>query len=319
MPIATSETTVAEFFATSYRPSRNLRSPTVAQYEVQIRHLDRQLGRRARISDLSDELICATMSALMTRGDDAQTANKVRLHINSIWRLAEERELLQKRPRNKKYRVDLRAPIAWLPEEKQLMIDTAMRLEHYVGDVPAAHWWLTILLFQLCTGLRIGASFCVPTANLDLNGGLVQVPATHQKHRCDQTLDLWPGLVHWLRELRLAERGVETIFGDWPSGIRCWNDHFADLYVQAGWFKSREAVPREYKSHILRKTLASEIFAQAGIEAARERLGHSTITVTLRYIDPRYTRQVRIGELVPDPSPAQLPTTTLKLFRAAVG
>ena len=41
-----------------------------------------------------------------------------------------------------------------------------------------------------------------------------------------------PADKYWLRELRLEERGVATVLGDWPFGIRALRDHYTDLFVE---------------------------------------------------------------------------------------
>lgn len=313
------QTTLRQFFRAHYLPAHNLRPASVTQYEVQINHVDRHVGRPARLDDLSDELLYAIMQRLVAGGDGATTANKLRLHINALWRSAEELGLVDRLPRNKRYRVDLDVPVALMPEELDAILAAAGERTGFVGDVPAGQWWLTAVLFYYDLGARKSATFAVPTANLDLARGEVLLPPELQKQRRGQRLDLHAGVVRWLRELRLAERKVATVLGDWPYTIRCFTDHFAELFVEIGMFPTGEAVPRAYKLHILRKTLASQIYAAEGIEAARERLGHSSTTVTWRYIDPRYSRKMRISEIVRDPSPARLATSPLKLFRGQAG
>ena len=76
-------------------------------------------------------------------------------------------------------------------------------------------------------------------------------------------------------------------------------DHYTKLVlVPAG-------IPNDpkHKFHCLRRTLGSELKAKGGLGIAKEILGHSAESVTLRYIDPRYESRPQVPELVPDPLP----------------
>jgi integrase len=319
----TPQTPAREFFIVGYLPSRNLRPASRLQYEIQIGTLERfsrESGRGLlRLESFTNELIYAAMQWQLDAGLEATTANKLRRHANALWNEACEQGILKTRPRNKKYRENLSAPIALMPDELEKLLAAAGERVGMVGDVPAGQWWLTAVLFVYSLGARIGAAYQVPTRNLDLVRGEVLVTADTQKQREDQSLDLFVGVVYWLRELRLAERGIATVLGDWPYKIDALRRHYTDLFVESGLYPRREDVPRNLKFHALRKTLASQLFVEGGMAAACERLGHSSTLVTQRYIDPRYKRKQRIGDLVKDPSPARLPNPTLKIHRDAAG
>jgi len=338
---ATPETTLAAYLTHHFLAAKNLRPTSRFQYEVQLRNLQkfadsvrqRELAaahaagveladdpaRALTLGDLSDELVYGAMQWQVSSGLSATTANKLRRHINAIWNLACEAEILSKRPRNKPYRANVAEPIALMPDELDKLLEAASLREGYVGEVPAGQWWMTAILFVYSLGARITAAYEVQTARLDLDRGEVVLTAETQKQRREQRLDLFPGVVYWLRELRLKERGVRTVLGDWPFQIGALRKHYTRLFVEAGLYQRAADVPRNLKFHALRKTLASQLFAAGGMPAACERMGHSSTQVTERYIDPRYKRQVRINELVKDPSPARLAKPILKIHRGEAG
>lgn len=318
------ETTLVDYFRRHYLPAKNLRESSRFQYEVQLRNLHKYaatLGATEplRLADLSDGLVYGAMQWQVANELPATTANKLRRHINAIWNLACELEVLPKRPKNKAYRENLAEPLALLPEELDKLLDAAGQRDGYVGEVPAGQWWMTAVLFVYSLGARISAAYEVQTAKLDLDRGEVSLLAETQKQHREQRLDLFPGVIYWLRELRLKERGVKTVLGDWPFKIGWLRVQYTRLFVEAGLFKEAKDVPRNLKFHALRKTLASQLFAAGGMPAACERMGHSSTQVTERYIDPRFKHKVRINELVKDPSPARIARPTLKIHRADAG
>lgn len=331
---ATPATSLRDYLELFYLTARNLRPDTRTEYLVQVANLERfwadYLAERSApsapltLADLSDELVYAAMSWQLARGREAETANKLRAHVNALWRAAHEAGLVARLPKNKKYRVNRKDPIALLPDELDRLLAAAAARTGTVGceetgDVPAGQWWLTAVLFIYSLGSRISAAYYCPTANLDLERCEVLLPAAIQKQRRDQRLDLLPGVVYWLRELRLAERRVSTVLGDFPFKIRTLRKDYTRLFVEAGLYAKEQDVPKKLKFHALRKTLASQLYAAGGMPVACERLGHSSPQVTERYIDPRYKQTLRLAELIKDPSPKRLPTPTLKLYRDAAG
>lgn len=313
-------TTLLEFYNRFYQPAKHAgdkHRTTCIQYRVQIANINKffrlQLAaagleaRYVELGDLCDELITGAMNWQVERGRSRTTANKLRGHINAVWNFATRQFAKQgitlARPDNDKYRVDTSEPLAFLPDELQRILDACARQQGMVGGVPAGDWWLAFTLFVFSSSLRINAARKVPTAKLDLTRGEFWAPASGQKQRKEQLLDLHTSAVVALRKLRLAERGVAMVLGDWPYNTDTLRRHFTRILVESGIFASVKDVPRQLKFHALRKTLASQIFETAGLHVACDRLGHSSVEVTKRYIDPRYRSQPRVRELVKDPMP----------------
>jgi integrase len=248
-----------------------------------------------------DELVEGAMNWLVELGRRRSTANKIRSHVNAVWNWGARRLRSKERPDNEEYSVDLNAPIAFLPDELDRIIEVCRRRPGFVGDLPSNLWWPMCVGVIHSGGLRIGAARKLPTRKIDLLRGGMHVPAGSQKNRREKWFDLLPGTVTAIRACRLFERNVEFALGDWRFNTNTLRRHFAKILVDAEIFPSVDDVPRELKFHALRKTLASQIYSRAGIQAACDRLDHSSPAVTKRYIDPRYESESRITELVDDP------------------
>ena len=315
----TPQTTVRDFLDKFYLTSRNLAPSTQSDYRLQVSILERFWRTEEptvplTIGNLSDELIYAAMNWQLSKEREATTANKLRRSINTIWRSA--KKVTGTIPDNHRYRENVRDPIALLPDQLDKLLAAAGERGGMIGDVPAGQWWVTAILFVYSLGADQRSLPRTDGESGPRPGRSADRKRRRESRRRDQRLDLFPGVIYWLRELRLKERGVERVLGDSPWKIRTLRDHYTELFVDAGLYTKVADVPRNLKFHALRKTLASQLFAAGGMPAACERMGHSSTQVTERYIDPRYKRQTRVSELVKDPSPARLATPTLKIFKA---
>lgn len=266
-------------------------------------HCD-QPPRKVQLADVleaGDDLIIFGMNLIVERGRSRGTANKFRRTINPIWNWA-AKKLKTRRPDNERYRENVDAPIAFLPEELDQIFSACNRRSGYVGNVRADRWWRMCVSFIHATALRIGAARNVPTKKLELSRGGIRVPSGTQKNRREKWLDLFPSTIEAIRACRIEERGVQFVLGDWPHNTNTLRRHFAGILVDAGLFPSIDAVPRELKFHALRKTLASQIYAKTGLKAiAQERLDHCSVEVTERYLDPRYETDHRLMDIAEDP------------------
>lgn len=337
-----------DYFRLAYVPDRlpgGGHRTTRAEYESQLAKLERYhtrwlatLGEAPRplvLADLSDQLLKFAMQADVEAGNSASTANKLYRHIKAIGDHAWGADLAP-RIRSKRYKELKREPRAWLPEEVAAIVQAAMVLPGLVGDTPALVgegvvtrcraarpfgevaarvYWTAFVLTKLSLGVRISAHMAIPTQQLDLARGQLLVPAPTQKQRADQVFDLLPSAVEALAALAPAARGLPTLFADWPfdqrEGWRALRRHHEVLLVRAGLFASIAEVSRADHFHKYRKTVATEIAAQKGVDAARVYLGHSSVQVTERYLDARRLARVKISEVLTDPLP---PRPQLRLF-----
>jgi hypothetical protein len=328
-------TTLLDYYRRGYRPAKHPgdeHRTTSQTYEIELAKFNQFFreslaaagvdARDAALGDLSDELVVGAMSWLVDRGRARTTANKLRRHVNCIGRFASRRGLIAWRPDNERYREDLSEPIALLPEEFQRVLTAAAARRGKIGrtpdnSVPAGAWWLFFCLLAFNVGGRATALFTVPTANLDWHRGELLIAARRQKHRRDQRVRLFVSTLGAATELRLEERGIATLLGDWPYNLETLRRHFTQLLVEAEIFKSADLVPRTLKLHALRKTLASAVAAEHGEHKACDVLQHSSVTVTRRYIDKRYLADPSVPELVADPLPAPPRRPPLRVYASA--
>ncbi len=234
--------------------------------------------RPVAIGDLCDEVVKFAMAREVEspaeggQGNSPATANKLYRHVKSVWAHAAGSEdaggpmLVKRICRSKPYREVKREPRAWLPEEIQQIIAAALTMPGLVGDVAplsggaprwtfsgprpyadvaAADFWSALLLVKLSTGGRISATMQIPTSNWDPQRAQLLVPGEKQKQRADQVFDLLASANDALLKLAPADRGLPTLFADWPFDTdRSWRSlryHHSILLVRSGLFASPDA------------------------------------------------------------------------------
>lgn len=309
----TADDTIRDFYFHVYQPARHAgerHRRTRAEAVTQLNNLSQWWQTRCGAAgstateprlklfdELGQDTITLAMAWLVERQRAPSTANKFRATLNAMWELAHDRGLVSSRPRNRKYRCELEDPIALTPAEKTAVLEQAGRVPGRVGDVPAGDWWLLLLLLLCNTGARITVLRETPTACLDGARGELLLPARWQKQRRDQRLALWPSTRQQIARLRIVERGLVRLLDDWPYRLDTLRRQYSRLILAP----AGVSTDRKHKFHCLRKTLGSEVAAAGGIVTAQQVLGHSSMSVTERYIDPRYAERPCVTELVADP------------------
>jgi integrase len=311
-----------------------------------------QPPRPIALADLSDAVIKFAMAREVEvprhpggKCNGPDTANKILSHVKPIWMMAARSEsedgpvLVKRLCFTKHYRTVKREPRAWMPEEVREIVAEALLLPGLVGDVAhpytdlvcwkhsgsrlygdvaAADFWLAMLLAHLSMGVRISAHMAIPTSNWDPRRAQVLVPGDEQKNWADQLFDLLPSANDALERLAPRERGLPTLFADWPhdrgGGWRTLRRHHEVLLVRAGLFEKAADVTRYDHFHKYRKTVGTEIAVAEGIEKARQYLGHSSTQVTERYLDKRRLERTQIQNVIADPMAA---ATQIRLFNDA--
>lgn len=268
-------------------------------------------NRSVEIGDLSADLISGGAGWLVKRGRQPATANRFIRHVSALWRFAAEDESVHHiiKPLKKlvKHKEPKRIPEAWSPDEFARLITESAQIPGQVGRVSAGLWWPCLLLTAYWTGARISAIMHLPTECVDLNRGEIRFPAETQKQYADQSFDLPVDVVEMLRKLNPASRGLSTFFGDWPydrggAQWRILGNHFSRILTAAGL-----KTGRRYKFHCIRRTFATQITAAEGINVAQMMLGHSSVSTTARYIDPRFIKRPKASSILPAmPVPSQL-------------
>lgn len=286
-------------------------------YQYQIEHLVRDFrtanNRDMRLPDFSDAAIYSAMRARIEAGVSKDTANKVRAVALAVWNYAHDQypEIVARPPRRlEKLKCPKRDPECWWQEEFERILAAAAELPGSLGAVSLACFADCLLRVSYNSGARISALMAVEVSWIDLPGRQLCIQAQVQKDGEDQTVKLLPGTVAAIERMRAMGR-VRRLFDDWPYDRRCdqWpalNHLLKKLIVAAGLRPDMQSVTRRDLWHKIRRTFATYITMRAGIETAREMLGHSSIEVTKRYIDRSKLGRKSQADLLDDPRMRQL-------------
>lgn len=252
-----------------------------------LRRALRRLRRYAGDSDLpiaevTDAVLAAFYRSLLDEGKPATTINSgYRAPLHCALRHAADHDLIVRPPRIKKLKETREVPDAWTVDEAKRLVDAAgkFRIGARYDDVPCNLWWKAILLIGWSTALRRAPLLAIRHRDLNLEAGMLHVPAERMKNRCAQTFALLPEAVAaaakiWLpeeRELFFPHRSVWGI-----------DKHFRKLLKAADLSRGERRGLSQF--HKLRRSTATAIASRAGIAAASALLGHSDTYVTKRYV-----------------------------------
>lgn len=257
------------------------------QVLVAVSQIDRQLERPTRVSELSEMLVLSHLNWLRNvRNLSPNTVHRRKVHLMGVWKLAFKKGFVEQNPalaeipdisRPKKI------PVAWSIADLEAMLRQANRVQH---PLFGPKHWKSLLLLIYFTGLRIGAVLNLQRSHL--KGRFLFVPHTIQKDGEDQQFRLPNDLVSLLVSLPrpvMVKHGrqLNSMLIPWP-----WSMHRIQK-VLTHYILTPAGLPdsRYLKFHAMRRTVATVIAATNGREMAMRTLGHSSMSVTERYLaDP---------------------------------
>lgn len=276
--------------------------------------------RPVMLSDMSAELIEGAMAWMLRRGRSPATANKLRRNLVALWHHAYRRGFLERPPLDVPTCKELRKdPEAWSIDEFNGLLEAASRRPGKVGGAVASTWWRALLLTCYGTGARIDVLMRTPADCFDADARTLVLKAELQKQKADQLQKLQRPTAEALAKLDAAGRGLATLFEDWPYDRRqrqwaALNNGLRRIIVDAGLRPSPNQVTRRDLWHRIRRTFGSYVAAKGGPHLAQSLLGHSSLSVTARYLDPRIVHTKSADEVLPEPN-----TTGLRLFNPEAG
>ncbi|MGD9632533.1 MAG: tyrosine-type recombinase/integrase, partial [Pirellulales bacterium] len=153
-----------------------------------------------------------------------------------------------------------------------------------VGAIEAPVFWRALMLVIWDTGERIGAVMALTWDRVDVEAGWVRFIAEDRKGATeDNLLPIALDTREALAELRAKSRRRSGSVFEWPY-------HPTYIYNRLGRIMRRAGLPdtREYKFHVVRKSVASHYEAAGG--NATDLLKHSSRKVTMTYLDPRIVK-----------------------------
>lgn len=283
--------TLSEFLRTVYVPLRlRGRSPeSVRLLNHAVTMYGRWLGRPATLDDLDD---LAVSRFLEHRGQTLSPLSvaRERSGIIAIWNLAQARGLLRLRPTVSPEVIPERTPRAFTAEELAALFRSCGEVRGWVGPILAATWFKALCATLFVTGERITALLRVPRDRWQRPW--LDVPAEARKGGRKPMLYQLPPDVADLVDAASKHQGPFLLW--WPASDTALRKRWHRITKRAGLGEGRDV-----QFHALRKSYASHLFAAGG--DAREGLGHSSESVTRKYLDPRITRAGRPAdwELLP--------------------
>ena len=101
--------------------------------------------------------------------------------------------------------------------------------------------------------------------------------------------------------LEMEEQELPEFLFHWPIRKDAIHEHFRAILKRAGVYEKGEDT-----WHKMRRTCATHLTAAVGIEAASRQLGHSSVQMTKRYVDPRLTGHHNAADNLPRPNVGNL-------------
>jgi integrase len=145
--------------------------------------------------------------------------------------------------------------------------------------------WLALVLVGTDAGLRQGEMVALQWGDVDLVSGMITVRRSSWRGMIDSPKSGRDRKIPLTERLRAALKALRHLRGDL---VFCQEDGspFTASVVQCGiWRIAKRAGLRPFGSHVLRHTFCSHLAMRgAAPKAVQELAGHSTLTMTLRYM-----------------------------------
>jgi integrase len=137
-----------DFLQNDYRRLRDISAATLKTYTAAIHSVEKHLGRAATLEDLIPTTINDWLTALLdTTG--RETVYSYRRHVLTIWRAAEELEILKLGPRRiKPIRRPARIIEGYSTDDMGKLLDATKRVRRWL-------WWRVFLQMAWYSGLRL--------------------------------------------------------------------------------------------------------------------------------------------------------------------
>ncbi len=283
------------FFDTRYAPLKLAAGSkaTLAHYRGCINQFSAYLAHDATLESLTEDRLAEFFAWAIRRGTAVPTVNGYRRNLLALVRFAWRKRLVDDVPRDvDKLREFKRVPTAWTLEQLGRILDAAADQTGDVCGIPAGQWWPAMILVAIDTGLRLGAVLALRTDDLDVASGMVLARAETQKQKADQVFRLHRDTLAELMATRLVDR--ERLFPLPKDSRKHFRRVFREILTRAGCPSGARDL-----LHKLRRTSATYLAAVSGKAAASEHLGHSSLSVTERYLDPTLSRTVFAADVIP--------------------
>lgn len=317
-----SDLTLRLLYKQHYAPKRQRGASTLTAeaYDSLLNNLARWAGRDILARELGEDLAAEYLHWRRTQGDArrpghgvaAGTANKDLRELAALHRFAARLGATSHPWNLEEEPEDETTKECWSIEQLALIIAACREQSGAIADIPAATWWEALILTLYDVGGRISATMALRWRDVKLPPKAIVPTVTlrseNQKQRADQCLPIAEETAVLLE--RLGHREGDALLFPWPAdppdrrGKRRWaalRAHYRKILARAGL-----PIERDDMFHRVRRTNGTyTVIVEGTIRAAQERLGHSSPSVTMRYLD-RAKLQDRSPSHKPLPRP-QLP------------
>ena len=219
------------------------------------------IGRPARLSDLTDERVSAWLHSLES-SHGAWTRNGHRTRILSLWRFAARRKLADWPGEVRRQPAPEPQPESWTPQEVAQLVAACLLLPC------GAEYFRALILTAYESGLRLGDLRRLQREQIRADG-VIRL----RQHKTDQPHE--PRIRPETAAAVLALTGDNPLACPW--GPKKYGALWARLRILAG--VDRGACQQ------LRRTGATWIAVDNGMEAARQFLGHKSSGMVRHYVD----------------------------------
>jgi integrase len=285
-----SSPTLDSLYADFFEPLalRSRRPNTKRLYRTTLRYFSLYLGRPAIATDLNDATVSRFAASRLADGLAKRSVNKDLFNLLAIWRWLHKKGYVKTWPDVSLETPPVRVPIA-LTREELARVTAAIKLEKAnVGFIAGPQFWLALFLVIWNTGERIGAVMALTWEQVDLTNGWIRFIAEDRKGAAaDNALPIADYTIAALKEIKKTD----GIVFRWPYSPTYIYRRVAKIMLRAGLPDNRN-----YKFHVIRKSVASHYEAAGG--NATELLGHTSRKVTRAYLDPRIVKAVSAIDLL---------------------
>lgn len=258
---------------------RPLKKITSDHYRLVVREYSAFLKRPAAQADLNHRSVNEWLRSL--EGKLAPKTIRGRwLGMSSVWNYAAEIYGIDPPHPRRVRRVKIPAPnpTIWMEDEAASLVAAARRLKGRIKGIDAAHLITAFVLVDYFTGLRRSDVLMLRFDQIGLDNGC----------RSMQSKTLQP-TIHWLDpvamaavdKIRLPHR--ELIF---PFRKSCLGRWWKKLLIEAGLPIGRREGPQK-----LRRTSATAVAVEHGMDAAEQHLGHKTRGLAAKHYVPQWALQ----------------------------
>jgi integrase len=256
-----------------YAPLRGVSPRTVRLYEMTIRKYGEFLGVEPTVEHL-DELSLARFLAWRLAKRSVGTAAKDRAQLHAIAEFASKRGLCAW-PQMRTIRVPERVPRAWLIDEFRRLLMACDGEHGEVCGAPSALWFRAILQTAYWTGERVGALLALEWGDVEEKAIVFRAEG-----RKGQRSDIYRPIPQECHAAIMLIKGRRKLVFDWDRA-------YTNIWRRLGRICERAGLPNDRlsKFHRVRKTSAS--YYAAGGGDPQKLMGHSSPTVTRKYLDPR--------------------------------